>query len=474
MKHWLRIFHCDRAAFAVCLCLAAWCAGLHANAQNLEQNLNQLRNKMVVHGLIQGLYFSHWEGNGDFRGGMGGVIIDGVADRDVASIFIPDSLLLRGRWYNTAEIGPEAFRDLMRLERCSFNMNNILLHAFTGCENLRVIESRRPNPPNIGQHFFYYGAPDEVFEDYHFLTAAVVVPPGSEQAYRQARGWREFHTIVSHAPQPDDYDLSAIGSRIAALEQERDSLAAVKQLLRDSLAATEHGDHGITIAQTEDASEVSAMPPAPRVTQATPASGMESQSIEKLSSKILSGGFVFKSRFSPDIIFTGHPDTTALHLVVPDMVAINNRSYSVTLMWEDAFANHGHLLSLTLPAGLTNVAPGAFDGCRELRLLELRNTMPPAFRSIDEGDCPPEQVLNDELCARLVLVVPPGSEQAYREAPGWSRCARITSVRPTLPELGVTSTAERRIAIDAHLCRIAARQAHIATSLKALRKALAP
>ena len=196
------------------------------------------------------------------------------------------------------------------------------------------------------------------------------------------------------------------------------------------------------------------------------------QSVEHYAIKILSGEFEFKSRFSPEIIIHSHPDTMTVHLVVPDSVTVNDRPYPVTQMCDDLFADHGHLLTLTLPAGLTNVSPGAFARCRELRLLELRSPVPPAFRSIDDGDCSPHEVLSDSQCARLTLVVPPGSEQAYRNAPGWRRCSRITTARPTLAGLGLSPTDEQRINVDAQLCRIAVRQSHISTALRALRSRL--
>ena len=64
-----------------------------------------------------------------------------------------------------------------------------------------------------------------MFESYHFLTVAVVVPPGSEDAYRSDSKWGRFHTIISHDPAPGDYDLAAIQSEIVRLQAEHDSLS---------------------------------------------------------------------------------------------------------------------------------------------------------------------------------------------------------------------------------------------------------
>ena len=83
-----------------------------------------------------------------------------------------------------------------------------------------------------------------------------------------------------------------------------------------------------------------------------------------------------------------------------------------------------------------------------------------------------DEVFDDYHFLTVAVVVPPGSEQAYRNAPGWRRCSRITTARPTLAGLGLSPTDEQRINVDAQLCRIAVRQSHISTALRALRSRL--
>ena len=170
--------------------------------------------------------------------------------------------------------------------------------------------------------------------------------------------------------------------------------------------------------------------PKPKVEQAErfPIEGVTST--EHIALKIMSGGVEYKTRFTPDIIITCHIDTTAVHVVLPDSVQSGDRRYAVTKMCEEAFASHGHLISLSLPAGLTNVAPEAFRGCNQLRLLEMHGAVPPAFESIDNGACAPDAVFDDQQFARVTLVVPSGSEQAYRSDPGWSKFHRIVTSRP--------------------------------------------
>ncbi len=450
-----------RPLFRALLAAAAlWLATLPASAQVYGFNIT----RDVVRETIQGFHCTFWDGEH--------VIIDGVADRDATAVYVPDKVISNGHSFRTAEIGHSAFRDMKRLSRCSFSGWSVLVNAFTGCEALRVVELRRQEPPAVGRHMFYYGSPTEVFEDYHFLTTAVVVPAGSEQAYREAHGWREFHTIVSHEPTFDDYDHEGIRLRIAELEHELDSLTDLEQQFRHEIASLQQAQPEPAAAPIRATSARTSLPAQVAQAEQFPVEG--TTSTEHIALKIRSGGVEYKTRFTPHIIITCNYDTTAMHLALPDSVLSGARRYAVAQMCEDAFASHGHLISLSLPAGLTNVAPGAFRGCGQLRLLELRSAVPPAFGSIDNGACEPDAVFDDRQFARITLVVPPGSEQAYRSAPGWNLFHNIVTVPPALDALSITPASERLIELDAWLCRIDARKAHINTALHALRQCEIP
>lgn len=433
-----------------------------ARAQDIEYSSEYMVERVVSQGLI----YSFW----DYAVCVN---LDGCTDRDATEVYIPDSLQWRGRKFILGEIASDVFRDMRHLRVCDFKMGNILVNAFTGCESLRCLRSRRSEPPLIGKHFFYYGRPDEVFEDYHFLTTAVVVPRGCEEAYRNAHGWSLFHTIISHEPTPQDFDIPAIKQAITDLQNERDSLIALTQLLSDSIASLRAG----TVIPSPSPITVQPLAAVPSVPAASlPDSSVNSDNeryitLERTSIKVENNGFVYKSRFTPYLILTGYADSTALQLVVPDSV-FHGRLYPVKSMWESTFAGFRHLVALTLPSDLANLAPGALWGCPELRLLVMRCASPPAFSSIDKGPCSANDVFDPDHFSRVTLVVPPGSEQAYRDAPGWGSFGHITSAMPSLQSLGVTSAYMHCLALDAHIGRIAARLTHVDASLRALRAAL--
>lgn len=76
--------------------------------------------------------------------------------------------------------------------------------------------------PNVIEdiHPFYGGKFKDIFEPYHALSTIVVVPPGSEEAYRNTPGWREFRVIQSTMPTGDELKVDEIELRINELESQ--------------------------------------------------------------------------------------------------------------------------------------------------------------------------------------------------------------------------------------------------------------
>lgn len=176
----------------------------------------------------QGMRFSNW--NAPW------VTVDTVLDRTVTRAVIPDTVYFSGRPYPVVEVGPDAFRGCANLEVVTIadSVTQILRGAFLECPSLRVIELRRPRPPHIGVHPFYRGEWYEVFERYHTLATILVVPPGSEQAYREAPGWCEFKVIQSTWPTGDELKVNELDVRINQLESElKRTLQYAEQLQKE-------------------------------------------------------------------------------------------------------------------------------------------------------------------------------------------------------------------------------------------------
>ena len=85
---------------------------------------------------------------------------------------------------------------------------------------------------------------------------------------------------------------------------------------------------------------------------------------------------------------------------------------------ENVFEGCSMLQAVVLPAGLEEIKAWAFGNCRSLSYVYSQNPVPPAidgstFNGVEKNEC--------------ALVVPEGSVDAYRNAPGWKEFKRISA-----------------------------------------------
>ena len=169
-----------------------------------------------------------------------GMALDTCLDMSITEVTIPDSINVNGRTYPVWEIGPRAFKGCLNLTKVVLNnsLSVILRDAFHNCPNLRVLVNPNPVPFKMeDNHPFYGGKFSDIFESYHAQSVVLVVPPGSEEAYRNAPGWKEFQTIQSTMPSGDQLNNGVLESRIAQLENELQQALQHVRRLEDELDA---------------------------------------------------------------------------------------------------------------------------------------------------------------------------------------------------------------------------------------------
>lgn len=168
------------------------------------------------------------------------VTLDSCLDRSINEVRIPDSIMHNGRSYPVVEIGNNAFKGCRNLTTVILHekVSGILLGAFHDCPRLKVVVCKSTIPFNLeGNHPFYGGTFNDIFESYHALTTVLVVPPGSEQTYRDAPGWGCFNTIQSTMPTSDQVVTDEISARINELESQLTRARQQVQRLEQELKA---------------------------------------------------------------------------------------------------------------------------------------------------------------------------------------------------------------------------------------------
>lgn len=149
--------------------------------------------------------------------------LDTCLDMTVKEVHIPDTITVNGRTYPVIEIGPGAFNGCQYMKTFYFNrfIAGLLKGTFLNCPNLRVMVLYQTKPfPIESLHTFYRGKFEDIFEPYHEQSVVIVVPPGSEEAYRNHPEWGRFKHIQSTIPTDEELDNTVIEDRIARLENE--------------------------------------------------------------------------------------------------------------------------------------------------------------------------------------------------------------------------------------------------------------
>ena len=94
---------------------------------------------------------------------------------------------------------------------------------------------------------------------------------------------------------------------------------------------------------------------------------------------------------------------------------------SLTSIGEFAFCYSG-LKSIIIPASVWNIEVRAFDGCRDLTIVENKAVVP-------------QTIYDGTFSAFKKLIVPEGSAEAYRKSPIWSNFAYINGVATGIDDL---------------------------------------
>ncbi len=132
------------------------------------------------------------------------VVIKSMRVDKTGKLTIPEKVEVDGVEYTVTEIAEDAFKGNTDLTEVTIpgTVTTIGAGAFEGCTNLKAIYVLSPTPASLAaavssraQHKVASTTVSQ-FEGIDFETCVLYVPFGSEQAYREAEGWKEFKHIV--------------------------------------------------------------------------------------------------------------------------------------------------------------------------------------------------------------------------------------------------------------------------------------
>jgi len=132
------------------------------------------------------------------------VVIKSMRVDKTGKLTIPEKVEVDGVEYTVTEIAEDAFKGNTDLTEVTIpgTVTTIGAGAFEGCTNLKAIYVLSPTPASLAaavssraQHKVASTTVSQ-FEGIDFETCVLYVPFGSEQAYREAEGWKEFRHIV--------------------------------------------------------------------------------------------------------------------------------------------------------------------------------------------------------------------------------------------------------------------------------------
>ena len=141
---------------------------------------------------------------------------------ETGKVEIPEKVEIDGIEYTVTEIAEDAFKGNTELTEVTIpgTVTTIGSGAFGGCTNLKAIYVLSPTPANLAatassraQHKVASTTVSQ-FEGIDLETCVLYVPYGSEQAYREAEGWKDFKHIVGVYGETDPSGINDVRSDI--------------------------------------------------------------------------------------------------------------------------------------------------------------------------------------------------------------------------------------------------------------------
>lgn len=238
------------------------------------------------------------------------------------------------------------------------SVTSMWAQVFTKCSNLTTIYSLNPTPPND-----LNGA----FDSTHYQNATLYVPQEAVEAYRAAKGWKNFKNIQG-------IDITGIEKSIS-ISQNTANITVGTTL---QLSATVDGIDSPVLAWSSQNTAVATVANNGIVTgvgagetdivvtvEGHPELEAKCHVIVK-ESQISSDAYLKYSYSGNNATVTGLTSNAQSVIIIPEVTTYNNKEYTVTAITASAFSNSGTLEEITLPSTISTIPTGSFKNCKRL------------------------------------------------------------------------------------------------------------
>jgi hypothetical protein len=301
-------------------------------------------------------------------------------------------------------------------------------NAFAHCGRLRNVVVLKTTPPAIYSDTFYQPP---------LSSATLTVPKGSKAAYKNAKGWNEFGTIVEAGSSPtasltwslDDGTLTISGT--GAMPDFEDPSDSPWYNNRNKITRVniEKGVTTIGNVAFGDCTSLTSITIPNSVTSIGEGAFWKCTSLTSVTipnSVTSIGVSAFQDCRSLTPISIPNSVTTIGVQAFYNCTSLTSITIpnSVTSIENYAFSYCSSLTSITIPNSITTIGDYAFYACSSLRDVVVLRTTPPSTASNAFDEVP---------LSSVTLIVPYGSRLAYQSAKGWNEFGSIVEAPLNTP-----------------------------------------
>lgn len=170
--------------------------------------------------------------------------------------------------------------------------------------------------------------------------------------------------------------------------------------------------------------------------------------------RVTKGIFLYSNWDAPCVTLDTCLDMTITEAHIPVAIEHNGRTYPVAEIGHGAFQGCHNLTTVYLSEEPCGILRDAFHDCPNLRVIvcpcrkpsPLENNHP--FYGGKFND-----IFETYHAQSVILVVPQGCEEIYRNSPGWAQFKHIQSTMPTQEEIQSQDVTARILQLESQLAR---------------------